>query len=105
MTEAWLLRSAFIVTIHAVESFLIMKVMFLIMKVKFWITFNEPICTCWLGYGSGVHAPGVKDPIQSPFTSGHTLLRAHAKAYQTYVTEFKSKQNGLTTLYIFCILI
>ncbi len=27
-------------------------------QVKKWLTFNEPIVFVWLGYGSGVHAPG-----------------------------------------------
>ena len=62
--------------------------------MKYWITFNEPICTCWLGYGSGVHAPGIQDPISSPFEAGHTLLLAHAKAYHMYNTEFKPQQKG-----------
>ena len=27
-------------------------------EVPYWITINEPWCAAWLGYGSGVHAPG-----------------------------------------------
>ncbi|MGO4748691.1 family 1 glycosylhydrolase, partial [Streptomyces sp. 2MCAF27] len=27
-------------------------------RVEFWITLNEPWCSAFLGYGSGVHAPG-----------------------------------------------
>ncbi len=27
-------------------------------RVKYWITFNEPWCVAWLGYGTGVNAPG-----------------------------------------------
>ena len=63
-------------------------------QVKYWITFNEPICTCWLGYGNGVHAPGIKDPLSSPFQAAHTLLLAHAKAYRMYEKEFKPQQKG-----------
>ena len=63
-------------------------------QVKFWITFNEPICTVYLGHGNGEHAPGIKDPTDSMFKAAHTLLRAHAKAYHTYVDEFKAKQGG-----------
>ena len=63
--------------------------------MKHWITLHEPICTAWLGYGTGEHAPGGKDAFESPFLAGHTLLRAHAKAYHTYVTEFKSEQEGM----------
>ncbi len=27
-------------------------------EVALWITLNEPWCSAWLGYGSGIHAPG-----------------------------------------------
>lgn len=30
-------------------------------RVKYWITLNEPWCSALLGYGIGVHAPGIKD--------------------------------------------
>lgn len=63
-------------------------------RVKFWLTFNEPSVTCWLGHGIGEHAPGIKDPLSSPFQAGHTIIRAHSKAFHTYDKEFRSKQNG-----------
>ena len=31
-------------------------------RVKHWITLNEPWCSAFLGYGSGIHAPGRADP-------------------------------------------
>ncbi|BFO19168.1 hypothetical protein SHKM778_55560 [Streptomyces sp. KM77-8] len=33
-------------------------------RVKTWTTLNEPWCSAFLGYGSGVHAPAV--PTRSP---------------------------------------
>ena len=42
----------------------------------------------------GVHAPGIKDPLSSPFQAAHTLLLAHAKAYRMYEKEFKPQQKG-----------
>jgi beta-glucosidase len=30
-------------------------------RVKNWITHNEPAVVAWMGYGTGVHAPGLKD--------------------------------------------
>jgi beta-glucosidase/6-phospho-beta-glucosidase/beta-galactosidase len=27
-------------------------------RVKFWLTFNEPLTFVQLGYGAGMHAPG-----------------------------------------------
>ncbi|MFM5952487.1 MAG: family 1 glycosylhydrolase, partial [Micrococcales bacterium] len=47
--------------------------------VKLWSTLNEPWCTSWLGYGVGVHAPGVKDLDQAISAAHHTAL-AHAQA-------------------------
>ena len=34
-------------------------------RVKHWITLNEPWCSAFLGYGSGIHAPGRADPTAS----------------------------------------
>lgn len=42
-------------------------------RVKTWITLNEPWVYSWLGYGSGIHAPGVSD-------HGHALAAAHHSA-------------------------
>ncbi len=38
---------------------------------------------------------GIKDPLNQTFKAAHHLLRSHAKAYQTYVTKFKSAQKGM----------
>ncbi|MDR0785915.1 MAG: beta-glucosidase [Treponema sp.] len=48
-----------------------------------WITINEPLCITFLGYMTGGHAPGVKDPAQYMRAVHHVLL-AHAKAVQAY---------------------
>lgn len=48
-------------------------------KVSKWITINEPWCVSWLGYMSGVHAPGVKDLSSAVAASHHTVM-AHAVA-------------------------
>jgi beta-glucosidase/6-phospho-beta-glucosidase/beta-galactosidase len=64
------------------------------LQVKLWITFNEPICTVWLGYGNGEHAPGIQDPLGSVYPAAHNLLRAHARAYRTYRDDFKPTQKG-----------
>ncbi|WP_256979641.1 family 1 glycosylhydrolase, partial [Streptomyces sp. NRRL B-24085] len=41
-----------------------------------WITLNEPWCAAFLGYASGVHAPGRTDPAAS-LKAAHTLNLAH----------------------------
>lgn len=44
-----------------------------------WITLNEPWCSAYLGYASGVHAPGVVDPGRA-FAAVHHLNLAHGRA-------------------------
>ncbi|MEV8044928.1 GH1 family beta-glucosidase [Streptomyces griseoluteus] len=45
-------------------------------RVENWITLNEPWCSAFLGYGSGVHAPGRTDPVAS-LRAAHHLNLAH----------------------------
>jgi len=48
-------------------------------RVRLWQTHNEPWCVAFLGYGTGEHAPGLKDMSQLA-TVGHHLLVAHGLA-------------------------
>lgn len=50
-------------------------------RVDFWITLNEPWCSAFLGYGSGVHAPGRTDPAAT-LRAAHHLNLAHGLATQ-----------------------
>ena len=43
-------------------------------RVKTWITLNEPWVYSWLGYGSGVHAPGIVDHDQALAAVHHSAL-------------------------------
>lgn len=63
-------------------------------KVKWWITFNEPWVFNVLGNGLGTHAPGKKDLVNNVYIVAHNLLRAHAKAYRVYESQFKQQQQG-----------
>ncbi|XP_064642636.1 lactase/phlorizin hydrolase-like isoform X2 [Lineus longissimus] len=63
-------------------------------RVKMWITFNEPFVTCWLGYGIGIHAPGIRQPGEASYKCAHTILKSHAKAWRLYDSTFRSSQNG-----------
>jgi beta-glucosidase len=47
--------------------------------VAHWITVNEPWVAAWLGYGTGVHAPGRADDGLA-LAAGHHLLLAHGLA-------------------------
>ena len=44
--------------------------------VPLWLTVNEPAVAAWLGYGSGVHAPGRTDEAAAS-AAAHHLLLAH----------------------------
>ena len=48
-------------------------------RVRLWTTVNEPWCSAFLGYASGVHAPGIRDHRQS-LQAVHHLLLAHGLA-------------------------
>ncbi|HEV2459547.1 MAG TPA: GH1 family beta-glucosidase [Ktedonobacterales bacterium] len=48
-------------------------------RVPQWITLNEPWCSAYLGYGTGVHAPG-QHRMEAAVTAGHHLLLAHGLA-------------------------
>ena len=50
-------------------------------RVRSWTTLNEPYCSAFLGYASGEHAPGVKDPVAA-VRSVHHLLLGHGLAVQ-----------------------
>jgi beta-glucosidase len=45
-------------------------------RVRAWTTINEPFCSAFLGYGSGVHAPGRTEP-ETALRAAHHLLLAH----------------------------
>ncbi|MFG1741445.1 GH1 family beta-glucosidase [Micromonospora chalcea] len=48
-------------------------------RVRTWTTLNEPWCSAYLGYGSGVHAPGRRDAGDA-FRAVHHLLLGHGLA-------------------------
>ncbi|MGW0504254.1 GH1 family beta-glucosidase [Micromonospora sp. NPDC003241] len=48
-------------------------------RVHTWTTFNEPWCSAYLGYASGVHAPGRTEP-EAALRAVHHLNLAHGLA-------------------------
>ncbi|MEZ0090259.1 GH1 family beta-glucosidase [Streptacidiphilus sp. EB129] len=48
-------------------------------RVRYWTTLNEPWCSAFLGYGSGVHAPGRTDPGDA-LRAAHHLNLGHGRA-------------------------
>ena len=49
--------------------------------ISHWITLNEPWCSAFLGYATGVHAPG-KTVGAEAMQAAHHLLRGHGLAIQ-----------------------
>jgi beta-glucosidase len=54
-------------------------------EISYWITLNEPWCAAWLGYGSGVHAPGLREDAFA-LAASHHLLLGHGLAAQALST-------------------
>ncbi len=48
-------------------------------RVSRWITLNEPFCSSVLGYGTGRHAPGIRD-TGAALAAAHHLLLGHGLA-------------------------
>ncbi|MER8006228.1 MULTISPECIES: GH1 family beta-glucosidase [unclassified Streptomyces] len=68
-------------------------------RVKIWTTLNEPWCSAFLGYGSGVHAPGRTDPVAA-LRAAHHLNLAHGKAVQALRAELPHHAQTSVTLNI-----
>ena len=64
-------------------------------RVKHWITLNEPWCAAFLGYASGIHAPGRTDPADAVAASHHLLL-GHGLAVQRLREIVPDAEVGVT---------
>lgn len=69
-------------------------------RVKLWITINEPYVCAKLGHEDGIHAPGLKEPGIAAYQVGHNMLRAHAMAWHSYNSHYRTKQEGAVSLAI-----
>ena len=63
-------------------------------RVGMWATLNEPWVSAFLGHGTGIHAPGVKDPAAA-FAASHHLLLGHGKAIQAMRAQSSATQLGV----------
>jgi beta-glucosidase/6-phospho-beta-glucosidase/beta-galactosidase len=63
-------------------------------EVKHWVTFNEPSSICSLGYSIGASAPGHRSTTDH-LVCGHNLLKAHAKAMQSFRQKKLSKEGQI----------
>ncbi|QQE77940.1 GH1 family beta-glucosidase [Alicyclobacillus sp. SO9] len=64
-------------------------------RVARWITHNEPWCVSFLGYGHGIHAPGVKD-WNAAVKAAHHLLLSHGEAVKMFRGLNLTTQIGIT---------
>lgn len=63
-------------------------------RVKLWVTQNEPQCYIGFGYGSGIHAPGLKLDLGDTLVAAHNSLRAHAKAVRVLRSTVQGARIG-----------
>ncbi|BDR52291.1 beta-glucosidase [Bombiscardovia nodaiensis] len=66
-------------------------------RVDTWTTLNEPWCAAYLGYGSGGHAPGIKDHAQA-LAAVHHLNLAHGLGVQAVRAELGQEAKMSVTL-------
>uniref|UniRef100_A0A8C4E2U1 Cytosolic beta-glucosidase n=2 Tax=Dicentrarchus labrax TaxID=13489 RepID=A0A8C4E2U1_DICLA len=64
-------------------------------RVKYWITFNNPWSVAVEGYETGEHAPGLKLRGTGAYRAAHHIIKAHAKVWHSYDTQWRGKQKGL----------
>jgi len=67
-------------------------------EVQNWATFNEPNSVCSLGYAIGAFAPGHKSTT-GHVECGHNVLKAHARAVQSFREQQKPGQIGIVLDY------
>lgn len=64
-------------------------------RVTNWITHNEPAVVAWLGYETGVHAPGIKD-YPKAVRVAHHLLVSHGWAISVIKRNSPGAEVGIT---------
>lgn len=64
-------------------------------RVTYWTTLNEPWCSAYLGYASGVHAPGRREPAAA-VRAAHHLMLGHGLALQAMRAHDDRRTFGVT---------
>ena len=64
-------------------------------RVADWTTLNEPWCSAFLGYASGGHAPGRRDPAAA-VRAAHHLMLGHGLAVQAMRATSGDLRYGIT---------
>lgn len=68
-------------------------------RVKHWITFNETVVFCTLGYLNGAHPPGLVNDQKKYFQATHNVFVAHAEAVQIYKSLKHYGEIGITHVF------
>jgi len=68
-------------------------------KVKYWITFNEPLVWVMAAYGEGNFPPGIKDLNQMMIALSNILI-AHAEVYDLIKSKNPDAQVGIAKHFI-----
>nr|XP_042137036.1 lactase-like protein isoform X3 [Peromyscus maniculatus bairdii] len=63
-------------------------------RVKHWLTFSDPRTMVEKGYETGLHAPGLRLQGTGLYVAAHHIIKAHAQAWHSYNTKWRSKQQG-----------
>ena len=80
-------------------------------RVKDFITFNEPLSFCMLGYENGIHAPGrcsdrtrcsAGNSTTEPYLCVHSVNLAHVHATKLYRDKYFPTQNGKIAITLNC---
>ncbi|MBU2977755.1 GH1 family beta-glucosidase [Alteromonas sp. C1M14] len=70
-------------------------------NVTAYATLNEPFCSAYLGYETGIHAPG-KTGVKNGRQAAHHLLVAHGKAMQVLQKVCPNSKHGIVLNFSTC---
>lgn len=68
-------------------------------RVRNWITFNETVIFCSLGYLTGGHPPGIEGDVKSYFQATHHVFVAHARAVELFKQSNYQGEIGITHVF------
>lgn len=63
-------------------------------RVKYWVTFNEPMQTCLEGYGGTYRAPALNRHGIAEYLCTHNLLKSHASVYHLFDKTYRHLLDG-----------
>lgn len=68
-------------------------------RVNHWITFNETVVFCGLGYLAGAHPPAIVGDVNKYFQAIHNVFVAHAKSIDLYKSLKQYGEIGITHVF------